>query len=51
MLLNRLRNNLSEKLPDVSMGVSSWVTVLPISSFGLKLLKQHFWNAVRLRYD
>ena len=53
--LDQLRNNLSEKfkrLLDVSIekGVSNWLTVLPISDFGFELSKQHFCDAIRLRY-
>ena len=31
-------------------GVSNWLTVLPITEFGLKLSKQQFWDSSRLRY-
>ena len=53
--LDQLRNYLSEKSKrlhavNLEKGVSNWLTALPISDFGFELSKQHFWDAVRLRY-
>ena len=31
-------------------GVSNWLTALSISDFGFELSKQHFWDAIHLRY-
>ena len=31
-------------------GVSNWLTVLPITEFGLELSKQPFWDSIRLRH-
>ena len=28
-----------------------WLTALPISDIGFELSKQHFWDAIRLRYE
>ena len=42
----------SKRLLDVSIkqGVSNWLLALLISDFGFELSKQHFSNAIRLRY-
>ena len=53
--LRSIKKYLSEKskrLLDVSLknGVSNWLTALPISDFGFELLKQHFSDAIHLRY-
>ena len=29
-------------------GVSDWLTVFPITEFGFELIKQQFWDSIRL---
>ena len=31
-------------------GLSNWLTMLPITEYGIELSKQQFWDSVRLRY-
>ena len=42
----------SKRLLDgtIEKGVSNWLTVQQISDFGFELSKQHFWDAICLRY-
>ena len=44
-------NDKEKRLVDISTltGVSNWLTVLPITEFGLELSKQQFWDSIRLR--
>ena len=44
-------NGKEKGLVDISTltGVSNWLTVLPITEFGLELSKQQFWDSIRLR--
>ena len=30
--------------------LSNWLTMLPITEYGIELSKQQFWDSVRLRY-
>ena len=53
-VMERLTTEMNDKekyLADISTltGVSNWLTVLPITEFGLELSKQQFWNSRRLR--
>ena len=43
--------NKEKRRVDISTltGVSNWLTVLPITEFGLELHKQQFWDSRRLR--
>ena len=45
-------NDKQKGLVDIStlIGVSNWLTVLPITDFGFELSKQQFWDSIRLRY-
>ena len=44
-------NDKEKRLVDISTltGVSNWLTVLPITEFGLELSKQQFWDSIRLQ--
>ena len=45
-------NGKEKRLVDISTltGVCNWLTVLPVTQFGLELFKQQFWDSIRLRY-
>ena len=50
-IIERLTTEMNDKekhLVDISTltGVSNWMTLLPITEFGLKLSKQSFWNSI-----
>ena len=50
-----IKKNLSQKSKrsldlSIEKGISNCLTALPISDFGFQLLKQNFWDAVRLQY-
>ena len=50
-----IKKNLSQKSKrsldlSIEKGVSNCLTALLISDFGFQLLKQHFWDAIRLQY-
>ena len=46
-------NDKEKGLVDIStlIGVSNWLTVLPIGEFGFKLSKQQLWDSIRLQYS
>ena len=55
-VLNTLQNHLNEnqlRLKSINRekGVSSWLTSYPISEHGFDLIKQQFWDSLRLRYN